>query len=203
MRRLCISIHAPREGGDDVVPNLTLELAISIHAPREGGDLVELKPIVAVGISIHAPREGGDCHMGRRASHAEDFNPRPPRGGRRIHPIDIDRIRQFQSTPPARGATPSSVLGLCFGCYFNPRPPRGGRQHWCDNGTGHDYFNPRPPRGGRPLSSNPHLSTWFISIHAPREGGDKSARAILPPSLIFQSTPPARGATPAGTRRVA
>ena len=35
-----ISIHAPREGGDDdVLPELTAELAISIHAPREGGDL--------------------------------------------------------------------------------------------------------------------------------------------------------------------
>ena len=34
------------------------------------------------------------------------------------------------------------------------------------------YFNPRPPRGGRPLGA-----------------------AYKPPKAIFQSTPPARGAT--------
>ena len=33
-----ISIHAPREGGDDVVFIDYLQLIISIHAPREGGD---------------------------------------------------------------------------------------------------------------------------------------------------------------------
>ena len=35
---------------------------ISIHAPREGGDDWN-RPLVHVnGISIHAPREGGDPH---------------------------------------------------------------------------------------------------------------------------------------------
>ena len=34
-----ISIHAPREGGDDVVVVDTIDLQISIHAPREGGDM--------------------------------------------------------------------------------------------------------------------------------------------------------------------
>ena len=35
---LVISIHAPREGGDETV-NRNRELSgISIHAPREGGD---------------------------------------------------------------------------------------------------------------------------------------------------------------------
>ena len=40
IRRIPISIHAPREGGDgDVVVVDTIDLQISIHAPREGGDL--------------------------------------------------------------------------------------------------------------------------------------------------------------------
>ena len=35
-----ISIHAPREGGDDAV-NITPDTElISIHAPREGGDFL-------------------------------------------------------------------------------------------------------------------------------------------------------------------
>ena len=34
-----ISIHAPREGGDDYFDNkMSTEIQISIHAPREGGD---------------------------------------------------------------------------------------------------------------------------------------------------------------------
>ena len=35
----------------------------------------------------------------------------------------------------------------------------------------------------------------LISIHAPREGGDVVTPAALYLLLIFQSTPPARGAT--------
>ena len=33
-----ISIHAPREGGDDIGDILDQASNISIHAPREGGD---------------------------------------------------------------------------------------------------------------------------------------------------------------------
>ena len=33
-----ISIHAPREGGDDNPVITNVQVSISIHAPREGGD---------------------------------------------------------------------------------------------------------------------------------------------------------------------
>ena len=56
-----ISIHAPREGGDEVVRHrLRIIGVISIHAPREGGDSHEDALRWGVRISIHAPREGGD-----------------------------------------------------------------------------------------------------------------------------------------------
>ena len=55
-------------------------------------------------ISIHAPREGGDLHNTQAAELVLDFNPRPPRGGRRSMPIVISATSDF-----------------------NPRPPRGGR----------------------------------------------------------------------------
>ena len=81
---LMISIHAPREGGDNesrirpcVNENFNprpprggrplidgqqrQRLPISIHAPREGGDEDVYAQIMAkLNISIHAPREGGD-----------------------------------------------------------------------------------------------------------------------------------------------
>ena len=38
-RKVAISIHAAREGGDDVISDKIAEANISIHAAREGGDL--------------------------------------------------------------------------------------------------------------------------------------------------------------------
>ena len=57
------------------------------------------------------------------------------------------------------------------------------------------YFNPRPPRGGRPCSARISLRPLTISIHAPREGGDPYISRSKCRQIIFQSTPPARGAT--------
>ena len=60
---------------------------------------------VGTDISIHAPREGGDHSFAVQATVFTDFNPRPPRGGRLLAHLDDRRPREFQSTPPARGAT--------------------------------------------------------------------------------------------------
>ena len=78
------------------------------------------------------------------------FNPRPPRGGRRLHGRDRQEVHQFQSTPSARRAT----LVLC------------GRAFWLA------YFNPRPPRGERPAASSASAAKTSISIHALREESD-------------------------------
>ena len=102
-----ISIHAPREGGDDdgspawqaffqfqstppargatsALISLRPLTEISIHAPREGGDVTagDVLPELTA-ISIHAPREGGDNQlMDQVVGVSKNFNPRPPRGGR-------------------------------------------------------------------------------------------------------------------------
>ena len=56
-----ISIHAPREGGDQSQGASPQERTISIHAPREGGDAFDFDWGLPIeDISIHAPREGGD-----------------------------------------------------------------------------------------------------------------------------------------------
>ena len=56
-------------------------------------------------------------------------------------------------------------------------------------------FNPRSPRGERHYSYHVDTPTFFISIHAPREGSD----CLISPGVLgrqpFQSTLPARGAT--------
>ena len=123
-----ISIHAPREGGDRALSDVLISTSISIHAPREGGDVVVGRDVTLQDISIHAPREGGDYHFRKMgvthlgiSIHApreggdagencdksvqENFNPRPPRGGRPPSSKTSRRKELFQSTPPARGAT--------------------------------------------------------------------------------------------------
>ena len=172
MRR-CISIHAPREGGDSssrhgsnscfvfqstppargatvLCQPVFVYWQISIHAPREGGDPAGAPPHPRRYISIHAPREGGDHSPSKVFANEIDFNPRPPRGGRR---------RRWDTWPV---------------------PPN---------------FNPRPPRGGRRVEQPYHRHEQRISIHAPREGGDHADRWRPPRGNVFQSTPPARGAT--------
>ena len=80
-----ISIHAPREGSDFLFPVMRRPPAISIHAPREGSDREKWAAFYGtIRISIHAPREGSDSAFMR--SNITD--------------------REFQSTLPARGATP-------------------------------------------------------------------------------------------------
>ena len=45
------------------------------------------------------------------------------------------------------------------------------------------------------MSAYFYKQVFFISIHAPREGGDSGYRRVRRKSEAFQSTPPARGAT--------
>ena len=132
---------------------------ISIHAPREGGDSDPDIDIPCTStISIHAPREGGD----------------PDDAPAYYHPP------VFQSTPPARGATPCPRTRASRGRYFNPRPPRGGRLQREYDRLLRELFQSTPPaRGATPSWSRSRRATE-ISIHAPREGGDsKDAQFYL------------------------
>ena len=123
-------------------------------------------------ISIHAPREGGDLDGAPGPGECQNFNPRPPRGGRPISIFKSNRFSKFQSTPPARGATNTRCRSI-FGHYISIHAPReGGDQHSYTKEVSIKNFNPRPPRGGRPGGKNMKSSRTWISIHAPREGGD-------------------------------
>jgi hypothetical protein len=124
---------------------------ISIHALREEGDPWKNNLRIGTKISIHALREEGDILMGGECVKADNFYPRPPRGGRPEHgplghgvpQISIHALREegdgstpqrfitggkFLSTPSARRATCRLCRCPCCCCHFYPRPPRGGRQ---------------------------------------------------------------------------
>ena len=80
---------------------------------------------------------------------------------------------EFQSTPPARGAT-AVVEERLLQSLISIHAPR---------------------EGGDADVELQLLRIEVISIHAPREGGDASIHISMCSSGSFQSTPPARGAT--------
>ena len=123
-------------------------------------------------ISIHALREEGDNFLLRTWHKADDFYPRPPRGGR-----------------------PSTASTFTLTAYFYPRPPRGGRQlpQWVT--TMIMNFYPRPPRGGRPLQIRlDETADRFLSTPSARRATIPfSATLSLP--MYFYPRPP-RGGRP-------
>ena len=144
------------------------------------------------------------------------FNPRPPRGGRQKE-LPLRLPRQHFNPRPREGGD-SQTLGRYPGAAtISIHAPReGGRHRWNTWPRRACYFNPRPREGGD-IPEQVAISYWDISIHAPRKGGDPP-RAVRPTRQIdfnprpprggrrihlpitfgisvFQSTPPARGAT--------
>ena len=79
---------------------------ISIHAPRTGSDHGVEVAFQQGGISIHAPRTGSDHITSSIANRPRNFNPRSPHGERHKFPGALLADAEFQSTLPARGATP-------------------------------------------------------------------------------------------------
>ena len=150
-------------------------------------------------ISIHAPRVGGDITDVSLCRRPDNFNPRPPCGGRPCPARRRKRRWEFQSTPPVWGATLLAEGQEDILRHFNPRPPCGGRRDvpveasvqivisihaprvggdpvptlWVRLAS---YFNPRPPCGGRRRRTVREVLNMTISIHAPRVGGDYSIR---------------------------
>ena len=164
--------------------------------PARGATLEPELPEPRYTISIHAPREGGDRNHSGILLFLVYFNPRPPRGGRRSPLSSLRNPPVFQSTPPARGAT-FQLTSCPASLIFQSTPPARGATGGVSGSLLDTYnFNPRPPRGGRPYTRFGSLYQ-VISIHAPREGGDRDTRPTTTREMprTFQSTPPARGAT--------
>ena len=130
-------------------------------------------PRIPRSISIHALREEGDGQRKSCAGNAQNFNPRPPRGGR--HPRTWDYLSRFSISIHAlreEGDLTYAKSILIIG-NFNPRPPRGGRR--AETGQRHRHCQ--------------------ISIHALREEGDPPGLLVGAHPVRFQSTPSARRAT--------
>ena len=123
------------------------------------------------GISIHALREEGDVPI-IAYSYAEAVFLSTPSARRATQePERLHDLRQFLSTPSARRATERVDFPV----------------------AGDADFYPRPPRGGRLLAFTTTHLTHTISIHALREEGDWSAKALLILFNNFYPRPPRGG----------
>ena len=168
------------------------------------------------------PARGATRGEEAAADITDNFNPRTPRGVRRITGLQslVTQV-QFQSTHPARGATPHrpgdaaqpliSIHAPREGCDepqeddycshgISIHAPREG----CDEGQAgpvhHDlYFNPRTPRGVRLLEMRCKERLKNFNPRTPR-GVRHSLVWPFMRYRAFQSTHPARGATQTGLR---
>ena len=77
-----ISIHAPREGGDNrITIAKQKQKTFQSTPPARGATAVGKLTYKNKGISIHAPREGGDAKRSKQSSHIESISIHAPREG--------------------------------------------------------------------------------------------------------------------------
>ena len=215
---IIISIHAPREGGDgNLVCNFgqlgyfnprpprggrhkakrrsrTPPARFQSTPPARGATTITGYYVWYTYISIHAPREGGDSFLFCFIFLCFDFNPRPPRGGRRSTEQRTQEKLYFNPRPPRGGRLIETIIINTDG-DFNPRPPRGGRllAKWYKKKE--QLFQSTPPaRGATTVITISILLICHFNPRPPR-GGRLSFRVCDYIRGIFQSTPPARGAT--------
>ena len=170
----------PARGATSVVDTLQLKAGISIHAPRTGSDRKGAVDVLLLVISIHAPRTGSDGGAGA------------VRGGKRSISIHA----------PRTGSDGGGRIPTLYAQSISIHAPRtGSDKHPNTTRRKPPYFNPRSPHGERQSTGAPLSASQGISIHAPRTGSDKPP---TPQNIFvrrFQSTLPARGATPKRPRR--
>ena len=148
-------------------------LLISIHAPREGGDVVALvKPSAHCGFQSTPPARGATLFRGRLGQLEDNFNPRPPRGGRRLycggHPVrPVISIHAPREGGDARGGYTNIWMHISIHA-----PREGGDANFIGGVVDEAQISIHAPREG---GDDPEMAlpcTQSISIHAPREGGD-------------------------------
>ena len=124
-----------------------------------------------------------------------NFNPRSPRGERRLKIRNVIKSESISIHAPREG----SDFGKCVYCemafYFNPRSPRGERRVvFAKYRAVAEFQSTLPARG----ATSPDRACHFvrdISIHAPREGSDQSPSAHPDRRAYFNPRSP-RGERP-------
>ena len=146
-------------------------------------------------ISIHAPREGSDACEFLSGFKIPHFNPRSPRGERRLAILNWSAPKEFQSTLPARGA-----IGVIPLIIVRPRisihaPREGSDDKSRDKIRGLSISIHAPREGSDVIGRYCRDTLKAISIHAPREGSDSLTAGAFSSSIDFNPRSP-RGERP-------
>ena len=193
-RRLDFNPRPPRGGRPFCSISLTLSAHFNPRPPR-GGRLSEIleEPYSLCDFNPRPPRGG---RLGKRLGviAAGEFQSTPPaRGATEWLCISASQAK-FQSTPPARGATESANVPVPVPAEFQSTPPaRGATSPEAAREVCDALFQSTPPARGATASEDEHSAGGDISIHAPREGGDSPARAGVRLSLRNFNPRPPRG----------
>ena len=214
-----ISIHALREEGDGVRPEVCGCHRISIHALREEGDRPAPASTYTPGrflstpsarratrrsggdvllseISIHALREEGDCCRTRQCCRPANFYPRPPRGGRPLALLRAAMPCGFLSTPSARRATnPCTDSGHIHQFLSTPSARRATVRATTRAANGRQFLStPSARRATRWTAGTTVTTTRFLSTPSARRAtrAGECTRSLL---LNFYPRPP-RGGRP-------
>ena len=97
--------RSPRGERLPAVAGALTHLIFQSTLPARGATAAERYVVIRSYISIHAPREGSDRKEAKGGETMAHFNPRSPRGERRMWFPTWSTSGLFQSTLPARGAT--------------------------------------------------------------------------------------------------
>ena len=129
-------------------------------------------------ISIHAPRTGSDERCAIFLQKSRNFNPRSPHGERRRSSRKAFSLKKFQSTLPARGATPLQPVKSTKSRFQSTLPARGATNEEMQRVRQKAFQSTLPARGatGAAGCESRHRK---ISIHAPRTGSDASYCGII------------------------
>ena len=142
--------------------------------PREGHDcLTEQTSRRLCRFQSTCPARGTTSFWLDSSIRLTDFNPRAPRGARRVQVPNPNMVRGISIHVPREGHD--------FIIHHLNTPI-------CN-------FNPRAPRGARLCNTFYTIRTQYISIHVPREGHDCISTSTARALRLFQSTCPARGTT--------
>ena len=111
------------------------------------------------------------CHTGPAPD--TDFNPRPPRGGRRGLSATNIRYTAISIHAPREGGDFQYFKRSCVKTDISIHAPREGGDHITQNSGNNRFISIHAPReGGDQTNNESKAKAKNISIHAPREGGD-------------------------------
>ena len=145
-------------------------------------------------ISIHVLRVEDDQIAKISAVDENDFNPRPPCGGRRKPAKTGASCGRFQSTSSVWRTTIVIVAPSCFSRWISIHVLRVEDDSVEAAGNSRaSYFNPRPPCGGRQESGKSRAQLFLISIHVLRVEDDSGRQGRESPLLYFNPRPPCGG----------